>query len=113
MGGGGVQEQGSGPRSGKQEVQEGNQGLDEEEKEEEGSWEMQVGLVERQESVSPGVWEEEWGTLWCLGGEEGGQAGNGIRRQEVGEMQGHDHLSLPAQRGRAQNSATEESITQI
>lgn len=68
--------------------------------EEEESREMQVGLVELQECASPGAWEEDWGILWCLGGEEGGQAGNGVQRWEAWEMQGHGHLSLPAQRGR-------------
>lgn len=90
--GGRVQRQGKGPHSGKQELQEGRQGLEEEGEE---NREKQVGFL--QVSVSPGVWEEEWGTLWCLGGDEGGRAGSGFRMQEVGETQGHGHLSLPAQ----------------
>lgn len=59
--GGRVQRQGRGPHSGEQKVQEGRQGLEEEE-EEEGRG-MQVGLVELQEIASLGVWEEVWGTL--------------------------------------------------
>lgn len=93
-----VEKQESGPHTGKQRVQVGIQGLEGEEEE---SGETQAGLVELQVSASPGVWEEEWGTLWCRGGEEGGRAGDGARSEEVGERQGHGHLSLPAQRGRA------------
>lgn len=85
-----------GPHAGKQMVEEGRQGLEEEEEEEIG--EMQAGSVELQVRAAPGEWEEEWGTRRCRGGEEGG-CGN--RRWEVGEMEGHGHLSLPAQRGRA------------
>lgn len=58
--GGRVQRQGRGPHSGEQKVQEGRQGLEEEEEEGRG---MQVGLVELQEIASLGVWEEVWGTL--------------------------------------------------
>lgn len=70
-----MQKQGSGPHPGKQEVQEGRQGLEGEE-----SREIQVGLVELQKCAFPVVWEEEWEIRWCLGGEVGGQAGSGIRR---------------------------------
>ena len=75
--GGRVQKQGRGPQTREQEVQEvqeGMQGLQEEGEEEEG-WGMQVGIL--QVCVSPGVWEEEWGTPRCRGGEEGAQAGRG------------------------------------
>lgn len=57
-------------------VEEGRQGLVEEEE----SGEMQVEMVELQVCVSPGVWEEEWGTRRRRGGEEGEQTGSGIRR---------------------------------
>ena len=95
QGGGWVQKQG--PDAGKQMVEEGRQGPEEEEEEEE-TGEMQAGSVELQVRAAPGEWEEVWGTRRCRGGEEGG---SGNRRWEVGEMQGHSHLSLPAQRGRA------------
>lgn len=74
--------------SGKQKVQEGRQGV-EEETEEKGR-EMQVELVDLRVRASLGAWEEEWGTLCCLGGEEEGQAGSG--GQEVGGNQGYSHL---------------------
>lgn len=70
-----MQEQGSGPQTGKQKVQEGMKGPEEEE-----GGEMQVGLVELQVCASLGVWEEEWGTRWGRGDEEGEQAGSGVRR---------------------------------
>lgn len=73
-----MQKQGSGPHTGKEKVQEGRQGLEVEEEEE--SRGMQVGLVELQLRASLGVWEEEWGTLRCRGGEEGTQAGSGVRK---------------------------------
>ncbi len=103
-----MRKQGSGPHAGKQKVQEGRQGLEEEEEE---GGEMQVGLVELQVCASLGVWGEEWGTRWGRGGEEGEQAGSGVRRQEVGETQGHGHLSLPAQRGRACRGGNTQTST--
>lgn len=65
------------------------------------SGEMQVELVGLQKCVSPGVWEEEWGTQWRRGGERGQQTGGGIWKQEVGARQGHGRRSVPAQRGTA------------
>lgn len=77
-------------------MQEGRQGLEEEEKEEQEGRGMQVGLVEPQEFASLGVWEEVWETLQYRGGEEGGQAGSGVQGK-YGGRQGHSHLSLPVQ----------------
>lgn len=89
-----------GPHTGKLKVQEGRQELEEGEAVGE-SGEMQAELVGLQECVSPGVWEEEWGTQWRRGGEQGQQTGGGIWKQEVGARQGHGRRSVPAQRGTA------------
>lgn len=75
----GVQKQGGGHQTGKQKVQEGRQGLEEDEEEEEKGREKQVGLVDFRVRASLGVWEEEWGTLCCRGDEEEGQAGSGVQ----------------------------------
>lgn len=92
-----MQQQGSGPHTGKQGLKEGRRGLGEEQ---EGCREMQVGLAELQECASPGESEEAWEILWCLGGEVGRRARGGVRGQGVGERPGLGRLSLPAQRGR-------------
>lgn len=60
-----------GPHAGEQKVLEGRRGLEEE------GGEMEGGLVELRVYAFPGVWEEEWGTRWCRGREEGGQAESG------------------------------------
>lgn len=59
--------------------------------------EMQVEQEAMLACASLGVWEEELGTRWCGGGEEGGQARRGVQKEEVGESQGHGHLALSAQ----------------
>lgn len=87
-----------GPHTGKLRVQEGRQELEEVVGE---SGEMQVELVGLQDCVSPGVWEEEWGTQWRRGGEQGEQMGGGFWMQEVGARQGHRRCSVPAQHGTA------------
>ncbi|KAF3842252.1 hypothetical protein F7725_024203 [Dissostichus mawsoni] len=45
-------------------------------------------VVFLQVSVSPGLWKEEWGTLWCLGGDEGGRAGSGFGCRRLGRRRG-------------------------
>lgn len=74
--GGGVQEEGSAHQTGKPEVQERRQVLEEEE---EGGGEMQVGLGDPGVRASRGAWEEEWGTRCCRRGEEEGEAGSGVQ----------------------------------
>lgn len=70
-----MEKKGKHPHSGRQKMQEGMQGLGEEE--DRGT---QAGLVELQVRDPLEVWVGEWGTLRCLVSEEEGQAGSGVRR---------------------------------
>lgn len=70
-----------------------------------------MGWVDPRVCAPLGVWEEEWGTLCCRGDEDEGQAGTGVRWEEVGGSQERSNLSqrVRACRGREHKTSTDRS----